>query len=233
MRTRDIMTQGVMSIRPGNTIGEAILVMLEHHISGLPVIDDNGDLVGIVTEGDFMRRAELHTGKKRSRLVTFLLGPNAAAEEYIHTNSRKVADVMTPVVAVVTEDTGLREVVRIMEKTRVKRLPVIRGREVVGIVSRANLLHALAALQPTNPSDHSKTDAEIRTQILDEVRENIPGIGQYNVTVKDGVVDLWGTIFSDSKAIRIAAENVPGVKQVHDNLVWVEPYSGAVIEPVA
>jgi CBS domain-containing protein len=227
MKTCDIMSQEVISIRPTATIAEAIKLMLENDISGLPVIDANGMLVGIVTEGDFLRRAELGTHKKRPRWLKFLFGPDFVASEYIAAHTRRVADVMTKTVIVVDEDTDLRDVVRVMETNGIKRLPVMRGSAVVGVVSRANLLHALAALQP---SHNARTgDADIRRALLAEIRQNLTGLGRLNITVRDGVVDLWGTVFSNPAALCVAAENTPGVHEVHNHLVWVEPYSGALI----
>lgn len=209
-------------------IDEAIKLMTSKGISGLPVIDEAGVLVGLVTEGDFLRRAELGTEKRRPRWIEFLIGANAIASDYIQTHSRRVADVMTRSVVTIDEETPLDEVVRLMEKKRIKRLPVMRGELVVGIVSRANLVRALAALTPTVTRNAS--DAEIRASVSRELERHLGSIGRYDIIVKDGVVDLWGTIFGNRDAMRVAAENVPGVKAVRDHLVWVDPMSGMMIE---
>ena len=146
MKVRDIMTSPVISVTPDSTVLEAVRIMLQRHISGLPVIEKSGELVGIVTEGDFLRRAETGTQRRRPRWLEYLVGPGRLADEYTRSHGRKVYEIMTFGALTVTEDTPLDEVVRLMEKRRIKRLPVVRGTAVVGIVSRANLVHALAGL---------------------------------------------------------------------------------------
>jgi predicted transcriptional regulator len=209
--------------------------MLQNKISGLPVVNADGDLLGVVTEGDFLRRSETATERKRPRWLAFLAGPGKLADEYVHTHARKIADVMTPEPYTVTEDTALEDVVQLMEKHRIKRLPVVRGKKVVGIVSRANLLHALASLAPqVRSSASAPTDETIRNLLLNELdHQKWAPVGFLNVVVREGVVDLWGTITDEREreALIVAARNVPGVKDVKDNLVWVEPMSGVVIGP--
>src|SRR5439155_17984592 len=145
MKAKDVMTRPVISVEPGTSVQQAAQLMLQRRISGLPVIDKSGRLVGIVTEADFLRRAEMGTQRKRARWLEFLMGPGRLADEYVHTHGRKVEEVMTTDPATVAENSALGEVVELMEKHRIKRLPVVRGNQVVGIVSRANLLHALAS----------------------------------------------------------------------------------------
>ena len=135
MKAGDIMTGRVITISPDATVLEAIDLMTKNHISGLPVIDASGALVGMVTEGDFLRRAETGTARKRPRWLEFLVGPGRLAEEYVETHARKVGEVMTRDLVTIAEDTPLAEVVHQMEHRRVKRLPVMRGTQVVGIVS--------------------------------------------------------------------------------------------------
>lgn len=228
MKTSDVMTQEVISIQPTATIAEAAHLMLSTHISGLPVIDASGALVGIVTEGDFLRRGELSTQKHRSRWISFLLGSDASVDSYIRSHSRRVSEVMSRVIHVVDEDTPLDEVVRLMEIKRIKRLPVMRGSHVVGIISRANLLHALAAAMPMEPTTAS--DQTIRHQLTAALKELDGQTQGVNFVVKNGVVDLWGTVFANRDAFRIAAENIPGVKEVRDHLLWIEPMSGTIVE---
>jgi hypothetical protein len=140
---------------------------------------------------------------------------------------------MTAEPQTITEETPLDEIVLVMEKKRIKRLPVVRGREVVGIVSRANLVHALVSLAPET-EDTIPSDASIRQRILAEIdRQPWGPRNLVNVIVRNGNVELWGTIFDerDRQALRVVAENVPGVKQIHDHLVWVEPMSGLTFDP--
>jgi len=233
MKVQDIMTRKVLSIEPNAPVLQAVRSMLQNRISGLPVVNADGNLVGIVTEGDFLRRAETTTERRRPRWLEFFVGPGRLADEYVHTHAGKVADVMTPEPRTVTEDTPLEDVVRLMEKHRVKRLPVVRGKLLVGIVSRANLLHALASLAPTVPAT-TATDQTIRTNLLAEIESQKWAPAAFlNVTVQNGVVELWGTILDERErqALIVAAQNVPGVKDVRDHLAWIEPMSGVVIGP--
>jgi CBS domain-containing protein len=231
MKVRDVMTRKVLSIEPDATVLQAVCSMLQNKISGLPVVDVEGRLVGIVTEGDFLRRAETSTERRRPRWLEFVLGPGRLADEYVHTHARKIADVMTRDPYAVTEDTSLEDVVQLMEKHRIKRVPVVRGKLLVGIVSRANLLHALASLAPTVPAS-AATDESIRGRLITEIQSQKWASAQFiNVIVHNGVVELWGTITDERarQALMVAAQNVPAVKKVVDHVVWVEPMSGVVI----
>jgi len=225
------MTSPVLSVESESPISQAIQLMLEKRISGLPVLDGQGRLVGIVTEGDFLRRTETGTQRRRSRWLEFLIGPGRLADEYTRSHGRKVIDVMTPDPVTINEQTSLEQVVQIMEKHRIKRLPVLREQKLVGIVSRANLLHALAGvasdIKPVTTSDEA-----IREQLLAELgRQSWAPAALINAIIKQGVVELWGTITDERErqAIIVAAENVPGVKGVRDHLVWIEPNTGTVI----
>jgi CBS domain-containing protein len=226
MQVRDVMTRNVISARVDDSILSAARLMLQNRISGLPVLDASGTLVGIVTEGDFLRRGELGTTKRRPRWVEFLLGPGKLAEEYVHQSGRRVSEVMTRNPHTISEDETLESVVTLMERHRVKRLPVMRNGQLVGIVSRANLLHALASLARETPAA-SGSDAEIRDRILEVLAKQRWAMA-VNVVVKNGIAEIWGTIMDERErqACIVAVENVPGVKQVHDHLVWVEPMSG-------
>jgi CBS domain-containing protein len=226
MQVRDVMTPNVISVSADESVLNAARLMLKSRISGLPVVDSTGKLVGMVTEGDFLRRGELGTQRRRSRWLEFLIGPGKLATEYVHACGRKIGEIMTRDPYSVTEDESLETVVDQMERHHIKRLPVMRGEQMVGIVSRSNLMHALASLaRTTKPSAGS--DQAIRDQILTALGKQ-PWAPQVNVVVKDGVVQLWGTIMDDREreACVVAAENIGGVKKVHDHLVWVEPMSG-------
>lgn len=226
MQVRDVMTRNVVSVKADDSILSAARLMLQNRISGLPVLDANGALVGVVTEGDFLRRGELGTTKRRPRWVEFLLGPGKLAQEYVHQSGRKVFDVMTRAPHTVSEDDTLESVVTQMERHRVKRLPVMRDGKLVGIISRANLLHALASLARETKAA-SGDDSAIRDRILETLAKQHWALA-VNVVVKNGVAEIWGTIMDERErqACIVAVENVPGVKQVHDHLVWVEPMSG-------
>jgi CBS domain-containing protein len=229
MKAREIMTPEVVCVDSDASILQAVRLMLQNRISGLPVVDHQGTLVGVVTEGDFLRRAETGTQRKRARWIEFFMGPGQSAEEYVHTHGRKVADVMTPIPITITEDMRLDDIVSLMEQSSVKRLPVVRQGRVVGIVSRANLLHALASVVGELPAS-ANTDLTIREQIMSEVGNKAWSPREFNVVVRDGVVELWGTILDERarQAAKVAIENVNGVKAIRDHLTWVEPRDGIV-----
>ncbi len=231
MNARDVMTRNVISIAPDATILQAARLMLQHHISGLPVVD-KGKLVGILSEGDFLRRQETQTQRRRSRWLEFVMGPGRMAEEYTHTHGSRVSEVMTTELHTVDEDTSLEEIVRLMEHYRIKRVPVLRVGKLVGIITRANLMHAMVGLArgatPVKPSDTA-----IREQLMKVMQEQTwAPTAMVDVQVHDGVVELWGTILDERQrdALKVAAENIPGVAGVKDHLAWLEPLSGTVVE---
>ena len=227
MRAHQIMTRPVVSVTPDTTILEAANTMLQKHVSGLPVIDAAGKLVGIVSEGDFIRRAEIDTQRKRGRWLKFILGPGKSASDFVHEHGRKVSEVMTTSPLTVKEDTTLAEIVDLMERNNVKRVPVMRGEQVVGIVSRANLLQAVSSLARQVP-DPTADDDHIRNRIIDAMEKNDWCPFGLSVIVRDGIVHLSGVITEERtrQAAMVAAENVQGVKKVHDHLCWVDTMSG-------
>src|SRR4249920_912974 len=197
MKASDIMTPDVISADPDATVLQAARYMLQHHISGLPVIDKRGTLVGILSEGDFLRRRETHTDRRPSRWLEFLMGPGKLAAEYTHTHGSKVSEVMTTKVHTIIEDTPLEKIVELMERYRIKRVPVVRGKKVVGIVTRANLMHAMVSLA-CGESKATTSDAAIRQKFLAELKsEKWALASMINAVVHEGVVELWGMIVDD------------------------------------
>jgi CBS domain-containing protein len=231
MKVKDVMTQRVISIQSNASILQAARLMLQNRISGLPVVDSGGNLVGIVTEGDFLRRSETATERNHPRWLQFLLGSGRLAEEYVHSHGRKVDEVMTRDPRTVVEGTPLEDVVQAMEKHHIKRLPVVRDRQLVGIVSRANLLHALASIaRDIKPG--TTGDDQIRARLLKELdQQKWAPSALVNVVVRNGVVELCGSITDERQrtALKVMAENVPGVKRVRDHLAWVDPMSGTLL----
>jgi CBS domain-containing protein len=221
------MTRNVVSAMPDQSVLEAAQTMLRNRISGLPVIEAGGTLVGIVTEGDFLRRGEIGTQRQRPRWLEFLVGPGRLASEYVHASGRKVEEVMTSDPYTVTEDDSLKAVVELMERHHIKRLPVLRDGRVVGIVSRANLMGAFIDLAHYQAG--VADDATIRERIIAALA-GAPWAPRIQVTVHEGIAELSGVITDERerKAVIVAVENVGGVKAVHDHMVWVEPMSGMV-----
>jgi CBS domain-containing protein len=227
MRAHQIMTRQVITVATGAAVLEAANIMLQNHISGLPVVDEAGKLVGIVSQGDFIRRVEIGTQRKRGRWLKFLLGPGREASDFVHEQGRKVAEIMTPDPCTVTEDATLQAIVELMERNNVKRLPVTRGDRLVGIVTRTNLLSAVAGLARDVP-DPTADDDHIRNHIIASIDKADWAPFGLGVIVLNGVVHLSGVITNENarQAAVVAAENVSGVKKVHDHLCWVEPMSG-------
>lgn len=221
----DIMTRDVTTTTPEASIREAVHLMLERRISGLPVLGRTGMLLGILTEGDMLRRVELGTASRDASWLDFFRSPTRPARDYVATHSRVVGDIMTRVVVTADEAAPLSEVVGIMQTRRVRRVPVLSGSQLVGILSRADLLRTLADTFADVLGEPAPSDAAIRNRILAE-------FGQYpwaahsgiRVTVDAGQVELNGVIFEEAQrlAIRVAAQNVPGVVAVHDHLEWGE-----------
>ena len=233
MKAKDVMTRTVVSIDQDATVLQAARLMLQHHISGLPVVDKEGALVGVLSEGDFLRRSETHTERRRSRWLEFLMGPGRIAGDYVHSHGNKVSEVMSSDLKTVGEEASLEDIVALMEKHRIKRVPVLRAGKMVGIVTRSNLMHAMVSLARV-ASPGAQSDAAIREKLLAEFKkQQWAPVATTNVVVHDGVVDLWGMIIDERQrnALKVAAENIPGVTGVKDHLVWIEPTSGIVIEP--
>ena len=227
MRAHQIMTRQVMTVETDTPIVDAANIMLNKHISGLPVVDEGGHLVGIVSQGDFIRRAEIGTQRKRGRWLKFLLGPGRAASDFAHERGRKVGEIMTLDPCTVTEDATLEYIVELMERNNIKRLPVIRGDKLVGIVTRSNLLQAVADLARDVP-DPTADDDHIRNHIITSIEKADWAPFGLGVVVRNGIVHVSGVITNEHsrEATIVAAENASGVTQVHDHLCWVEPMSG-------
>jgi CBS domain-containing protein len=227
------MTRDVLTVTPATAIGDAIRVMLEKRVSGLPVVDEAGTLVGILTEGDLLRRAETGTEKHLPRWLQFLRGTAELAEDYVRTHGRQVRDVMTEKVVTVSESAKLDEVVTLMERHHIKRVPVVCAARLVGVISRSDLLRALLNCLPTAESP-PPDDVTLRDHVIAELKGQAWGEdGRITVTVANSAVQLDGVIFDQRErdAMRVAAENVPGVKQVIDRLDFVDPNIGLISVP--
>jgi len=232
MRARQIMSAPVVSACPKTTLRRAIDLMLEAGISGLPVIDAQGLLVGIVTEGDLLRRTELGTEGRAPRWIQYLRSPGKLAEEYAHSHGRLVEEVMSSPVTTVTEDAPLHAIVEAMARARIKRVPVLRGSAVVGMISRADIVRVLGAALAADQPVGNRSDADIRHDILAEFDRAIciPK-ATIEVTVDGGTVELHGWITDERErsAVHAAVEGVPGITALRDHLAWVEPITGLVL----
>lgn len=222
MRAHEIMSRHVITIGADASVIDAIKTLMSHRISGLPVVDSGGKLIGILSEGDFLRRVEIGTEKIRGRWLTLLAGADQAALDFARQHGRTVREIMTPNPITIGEDTTLEQIVRLMEARNVKRFPVMRGDRIVGMVTRGDFLTAVASFWLKSHA-LSGVDDEIRASVI----AALSGVSwrpcALNVGVHDGVVTLKGVIKSENarKAAIIASENIPGVKRVDDQLVKV------------
>jgi CBS domain-containing protein len=226
MRAGDIMVSPVVTLYPSLSVRNAAKTFLERHISGAPVVDDDGTMVGIVSEGDLLHRVETDTERNRSSWLRLLTADEALAAEYVKARARTVADVMTRNVISVTTDTPLKDIAEVLERNSIKRVPVLASGRLVGIITRSNLIQVLATTR--DEIQQPLSDSAIRTSLLSHLKEEPwSDTWQLNVTVNDGVVDIWGICRSDTErdAVRIAATNIPGVRAVNNHLCMERPFA--------
>ncbi|PDT75001.1 CBS domain-containing protein [Bradyrhizobium sp. C9] len=221
MQARDVMVSPVITVGVNATVQRVAAILLQHRISAVPVVDDGGKVVGIVTESDLMHRTEAGTERPYSWWLRLLSGDAQMASDYVKSHAVKIRDIMTREVATATPETPVHDIAALLEKHRIKRVPIVdKHGQLVGIVSRANLLQAVASARPK--LEISPADSVIRKKLLDELRKQPwAHIFNLNATVQNGVVDLWGYASSAAEraAIRVAAEAIPGVTAVNDHLL--------------
>jgi CBS domain-containing protein len=220
MRARDIMTTDVISVRPDTPIKELAQLMVERRISGLPVIADTGELVGIVTDGDMYRRGELATERPRDGWLNSLFDATDDVKDYVRSHGEMARDVMSREVLAVDPDASLQQVADLLETNHIRRVPVVKDSRVIGIISRANLVQALTALPDTLVVGRLG-DSQVRDLALAEFARLPSGVGKNkNVIVEDGRLHVWGSVLSETEvmALRVAAEHIPGVTGFVDHL---------------
>jgi CBS domain-containing protein len=224
MKAADVMATNVITVRLDTTVAMIAEVLLANHISAVPVVNDKDILVGIVSEGDLIHRVEAGTERHRSWWLELLAGKEMLAQEFVKSHARKAADVMTRSVVSVQLDTPLGDIASLLEKHRIKRVPVVINGKIAGIVSRANLIQALVS--DAKSSDASVDDMTLHGNILKQLRSK-PWVdpSTINVIVNNGYVELWGIVDSENEknAIRVAVEVTPGVRQVANKLVVEHP----------
>ena len=219
MKAADIMTRDVVSVGLEASVREVASLMLERRISGVPVIDEERRVLGIVSEGDLIRRPEIETDRVGGGWLRFFLSDEERARNFVKSHGRKAREVITRPAICVAPDTPLAEVVRLMERHRVKRLPVVEGGRLMGIVTRADLLRALVRRQ--SAPAHAPSDRELRDLIVGVLRGEDWAVSAFvHVRVEDGVVQLWGTVQSEAQreALLVAVRGMPGVRDVQPHL---------------
>ena len=221
MRATDVMTSEVITVKEDTSVQAAAQLMAERGISALPVVDRDNRVIGMVSEGDLLHRAETGTERRRSWWLEMMASTNRLAEDYIKSHGGRVKDVMTHDVLSVTEETPVADIAVLLETNRVKRVPVLRDGKLAGIVSRANLVRALAMTIDEAPGGSEADDQAIRARLPAELKsQRWAEVSPANITVKDGVVHLWSSYLSDQekRALVVAAESTPGVRRVEDHM---------------
>jgi CBS domain-containing protein len=239
MRAMDIMTTNVITITPDASVQNFAALLCDHRISGVPVVDAAGALVGIVSEGDLLHRPETgterRTQRRRARWLDSLAFEGELARDYVKSHSRVVGDIMTRKVITVTEETNLDEIANLLETKRIKRVPVVREGKVVGIISRDNLVRVLAAVKIGSATGAEPDDYTIRAKLLTELNaQEWTKVWTADIIVRDKVVHLWYSEdqpAEERQALRVAAENIPGIRGVEEHVKpagLVPPASAAV-----
>lgn len=222
MNASDVMVHDVLTIGPDKDVKEAARLLIDHDISALPVVDQHGDLVGIISEADLVHRAEVATLKHRPWWLEALIPATTLATEFAKSHGRRVDELMSTNVISASEETSLGEIATLLEKHRIKRVPIMKDGRIVGIVSRNNLVQALASTTDASNGANA-TDRAIRLELLARLSEEQAwtDFGSRNVIVTGGVVHLWGLVGSEQerKALIALAETVPGVNQVSDEMI--------------
>jgi CBS domain-containing protein len=232
VKVSDVMTRAPVTVSADSTLADAANLMIKTRVSGLPVVDVKCAVIGMITQGDLLRRVELGTAGRGPGWLSSFFAPGRAAHDYVRTHGRSVGEVMTSEVISTCADAPLSEVVELMESQQIKRLPVLQKGHLIGIVSRADLLRALAQLLPQRRVI-AISDVLLRKRVLAEIaKHSWAPRSDIDAKVENGSVELRGVVTDDRERVglRVIAENTPGVKSVHDRLMWIEPVSGAVIE---
>ncbi|MEI7875185.1 MAG: CBS domain-containing protein [Alphaproteobacteria bacterium] len=218
MKAADVMVRDVVTVKADDSVADAIKLLADHDISALPVVNETGAVIGVISEADLMRREEIGTEKHRSRWLEAMTPGATMAGEFAKSHGRKVGEIMSDTVISAAEETPVGEIANLLEKHRIKRVPILRDGRLVGVVSRSNLIQALASSQ-VPASDDVRSDRSIRLEVLDRLDDQKwTDFGSRNVIVRDGVVHLWGLVGSpeEQTALVALAEQVPGVKTVSD-----------------
>lgn len=223
MKAKDVMVSEVVTVHPETTIAEAVALLDKHDVSALPVVDAGGHLLGIISEADLVRRVEIGTEKHRPWWMEAVTGAAVLAGEFAKSHGKRVEELMTTDVVSAGEDADLAEIATLLERHRIKRIPITRDGKVVGVVSRSNLIQALASVVGrANGASAEDGDRAIRSELLRRLAgQNWTDFGERNIIVSHGVVHVWGLVGSETerKALMALAEEVPGVSRVSDEMI--------------
>jgi CBS-domain-containing membrane protein len=221
MKAKDVMVSKVITTHPRALVSEVSRLLVDNDVSALPVVDEEGRVVGVISEADLIRREEIGTEKRRPMWLEAVTPGAKLADEFTHSHGKRVEELMSSELISASEDASLGEIASLLEKHRIKRVPILKDGRLVGIVSRSNLVQALAAAGSKDITSADK-DRMIRADIINQLADQKwTDFGDRNVVVVDGVVHLWGLVGSpeERKALTALAENVPGVAGVQDEMI--------------
>ena len=232
MHAQDVMTTVVATISADATVQDAAKLMLARRVSALPVTDREDRVVGIVSEGDLVRRAELGTARSRSWWLELLTPNRTLATDYVKAHGQKVSELMTRDIVTAKSDTPIADIALMLEENAIKRVPIVDKGRLVGIVSRANLIQALAGKPAEPKAKQKREDSEIRSDALAALADEPWRPWLVNITVHYGAANLWGVVNTEEArlAAGVAVENVPGVLAVHNHII-VRPRNWAEAKP--
>ena len=224
MKAMDVMVRDVVTVSPDDDVAVAIQLLADYDISALPVVDDDENVVGVISEADLLHREEIGTEKQRPWWLEAVTPASKLAGEFAKSHGRRVAEIMSTDVVSASEDTPLGAIATLLERHRIKRVPILRGGKLVGIVSRSNLIQALHPRRrcSARAPPCRRCRPQIRAQLLDQLGDQgWTDFGERNVIVSDGIVHMWGLVGSadEHKALLALAEGVPGVVSVSDEMI--------------
>jgi CBS domain-containing protein len=220
MKAHEAMSKDVIAVGPDRTVREIAALLVRHRISAVPVVSEDGRVIGIVSQTDLGHRSETDTEKRRKWWLDLFADSSAKAREYIKSHGIVAEDVMTRFVVSVSKDAQLSEVAEILDTHRIRQVPVMEGGKLVGMISRADLVRKLAEATIT-PSTARPENGALQKAIWERIKaQSWLEAALVNIAVKDGVVELWGAVASDEqrRALRILVEGVSGVQRVEDNV---------------
>jgi CBS domain-containing protein len=216
------MASPVVTAGPDTSVLDIAQLMLDNKISAVPIANESGSLIGVVSEGDLMRRSEIGTERHPSWWLNAFRGAVSLAEEFTKSHGMKASEIMTKDVVTTREDASLWEIAETLERNKIKRLPVVRDGHVIGIVSRANLVQALMVQRDKAKISPTKDDRTIREELVRVLKdERWSGMVHLNIVVVDGTVHFWGLVNSETQrnALKVAAESLSGVSEVVDHTI--------------
>lgn len=219
MKARDIMAKPVLTVKPSTSVSELARLLIDKRISGLPVVDDHDSLVGIVSETDLLHRAETGTEQRRKWWVQMLMDGDTLARDFVKTHGTRTSDIMSPFVITVAAEADLAQVAQTLDTNNIKRVPVMEGDKLVGIITRGDLVRALIASR-TKEQSAGLDDVALQKRIMERI-ERQPWLNQtyLSAAVLDGVVELAGFVTSEAQhqALRVLVEEV-GARRIVDNV---------------